>query len=85
MNPYIDVGQIEGAFVMGLGYQTCENLIYDENGQLLTNSTWTYKVPGVKDIPANFRIKFRPHSDNPVGVLNSKGTQHLSLIFESHH
>ncbi|GLV36466.1 Aldehyde oxidase 2 [Carabus blaptoides fortunei] len=63
---------IEGAFVMGLGYYTCENLIYDENGACLTNNTWTYKIPGVKDIPADFRVKFRQDSTNPDGVLNSK-------------
>lgn len=74
MSPEIDVGQIEGAFIMGMGYYTCENLIYDDKGGLLSNSTWTYKIPGVKDIPADFRVKFRQDSTNPVGVLNSKGT-----------
>ncbi|GLV36465.1 Aldehyde oxidase 3 [Carabus blaptoides fortunei] len=63
---------IEGAFVMGLGYYTCEDLIYDKNGACLTNNTWTYKIPGFKDIPADFRVKFRQDSTNPDGVLNSK-------------
>lgn len=80
MSPEVDVGQIEGAVAMGLGFYTCENLIYNDQGQLLTNSTWTYKVPGAKDIPADFNVRFRQDSTNPGGVLNSKGTQWCLLI-----
>nr|XP_037873009.1 aldehyde oxidase 2 isoform X1 [Bombyx mori] len=75
MSPGIDVGQIEGAFIMGLGYWTSEKVIYDqETGKLLTDRTWTYKPPGLKDIPADFRIYFRRNSNNPTGVLQSKAT-----------
>ncbi|KAL3275092.1 hypothetical protein HHI36_019863 [Cryptolaemus montrouzieri] len=72
LSPFIDVGQIEGAFVMGLGYYTSENLVYDENGKLLTNNTWTYKPPGAQDIPIDFRVKFPKNNPNPLGVLQSK-------------
>lgn len=74
MSPGVDVGQIEGAFVMGLGYWLSEGLVYNrENGELLTNRTWTYKPPGVKDIPIDFRVNFIRKSSNPFGVLRSKG------------
>ncbi|XP_045774231.1 indole-3-acetaldehyde oxidase-like [Maniola jurtina] len=75
LNPEIDIGQIEGAFVMGLGYWTSEKIMYDDKtGKLLTDRTWTYKPPGIKDIPADFRIYFRRNSGNKFGVLQSKAT-----------
>lgn len=73
MSPAIDVGQCEGAFVMGLGLWTLENLVYDQNGGLLTQNTWYYKVPGNKEIPNEFKIRFKKNTNNPKGVFNSKG------------
>ncbi|XP_039443074.1 xanthine dehydrogenase/oxidase-like [Culex pipiens pallens] len=75
ISPGIDVGQIEGAMVMGIGYYLTEALVYDvENGALLTNRSWNYKPPGAKDIPVDFRINFLRGSSNPLGVLRSKAT-----------
>ncbi|KOB57817.1 Aldehyde oxidase 2 [Operophtera brumata] len=70
ISPDIDVGQ---------------HLVYGSNGKLLTNRTWTYKPPGAKDIPADFRVSFRRNSPNPAGVLRSKGTYsyHYLLMFIS--
>ncbi|XP_064073184.1 uncharacterized protein LOC113399628 [Vanessa tameamea] len=80
LSPEIDVAQIEGAFVMGLGYWTSEKIVYDEKtGKLLTDRTWTYKPPGIKDIPADFRIYFRRNSTNTLGVLQSKATGEPAL------
>lgn len=75
MNPELDLGQVEGAFVMGLGYWTSEDLIYDEkSGQLTNYRTWNYKPPGAKDIPVDFRVYFRRNAVNPMSVLRSKAT-----------
>jgi len=69
----IDVGQVEGATIMGLGLWTMEKLEYDENtGELLTDSTWEYKVPFPKDIPEDFRITLLQNAPNPLGILRSK-------------
>ncbi|XP_034664119.1 xanthine dehydrogenase-like [Drosophila subobscura] len=76
LSPYIDVGQIEGAFVMGLGYWLSEQLIYEgDNGRLLTNRTWNYHPLGAKDIPIDFRIEL-VHNPKPngAGFMRSKAT-----------
>lgn len=66
---------------MGLGYWLSEQIIYDETtGDLLTNRTWTYKPPGAKDIPIDFRIEFIRDTKNPLGVLRSKG---LILLYKN--
>ncbi|XP_063538292.1 xanthine dehydrogenase/oxidase-like [Cydia strobilella] len=80
LSPEIDVAQIEGAFVMGLGYWTSEKLVYDKDtGEILTDRTWTYKPPGIKDIPADMRIYFKRDSRNEFGVLQSKATGEPAL------
>lgn len=73
ISPEIDIGQVEGAFIMGLGYYTTEQIVVGKNGEILTNRTWNYKPPGAKDIPIDFRIKFPKNNSNPVGILKSKG------------
>ncbi|KAI8427486.1 hypothetical protein MSG28_002019 [Choristoneura fumiferana] len=73
VNPEIDIGQIEGSFIMGVGYWTSEHVIYDEKtGELLTDRTWYYHVPCAKDIPLDFRIKIRKNSYNPLVALGGK-------------
>ncbi|XP_062550715.1 uncharacterized protein LOC134215575 [Armigeres subalbatus] len=75
MSPGIDIGQIEGAFMMGVGYFLTEHLVYDKStGALINNRTWNYKPPSAKDIPTDFRIKLLQNSSNPTGVLRSKAT-----------
>lgn len=59
--------------VIGLGYYLTEDMVYTDEGKLLTNRTWNYTPPGAKDIPINFRIKFPENNPNPVGILRSKG------------
>ncbi|KAK3581541.1 hypothetical protein CHS0354_031882 [Potamilus streckersoni] len=73
INPGLDIGQVEGAFVMGLGYWLTEECKYDpQSGQLLTNDTWEYKPPLHKDIPIDFRVHLLPNAPNPLGVLRAK-------------
>ncbi|XP_032593460.1 aldehyde oxidase 3-like [Drosophila grimshawi] len=75
LNPHVDIGQIEGAFSMGLGYWTSEQIYVDpKSGECLTNRTWNYKPPGAKDIPIDMRIEMLPKSSNKAGFMRSKAT-----------
>ena len=57
LNPAIDLGQIEGAFVQGQGWFTCEELWWDAKGRLRTVGPSTYKIPGSRDVPRMFNVK----------------------------
>lgn len=73
--PIYLMAQVEGAFVMGLGYWLTESLVYDRmTGKLLTNRTWNYMPPGAMDIPVDIRTTLWQKTGNPDGVLRSKGT-----------
>ncbi|XP_022112869.2 indole-3-acetaldehyde oxidase [Pieris rapae] len=80
LSPALDVGQIEGAFIMGLGLWTSERLVYAPSGRLLTDRTWNYKPPGALDIPVDFRVNFKRNSYNTNGVLRSKATGEPALL-----
>ncbi|XP_045484577.1 xanthine dehydrogenase-like [Pieris rapae] len=74
VNPEIDVGQVEGAFIMGCGYWTTEELILSPAGEMLTDRTWHYWVPQARDIPQDFRIYFRKKSFSNDYILGAKAT-----------
>jgi xanthine dehydrogenase large subunit len=56
LNPAIDIGQIEGGFVQGMGWLTSEELWWDGAGRLRTHAPSTYKIPTSRDVPADFRV-----------------------------
>lgn len=58
INPAIDYGQIEGAFVQGQGLFTMEESLWSRSGQLATRGPGTYKIPGFSDIPQEFNVSF---------------------------
>jgi xanthine dehydrogenase large subunit len=57
LNPAIDLGQIEGGFVQGMGWLTTEELVFDAQGRLSTHAPSTYKIPCASDVPEDFRVK----------------------------
>lgn len=59
-NAAIDIGQLEGGFVQGIGMVTTEELVYDHNGRLVTDNIWSYKPPCTKSIPIDFRVRLHP-------------------------
>jgi len=75
LNPDIDVGQIEGAFIMGVGYFFTEQTVYDDTtAKFLSTGTWNYKPPFPLDIPQTFNVTLLADAPNPVGILRSKAT-----------
>ena len=64
LNPAIDIGQIEGGFVQGMGWLTSEELVWDSAGRLMTHAPSTYKIPTASDVPADFRIALHESGGN---------------------
>lgn len=71
LNPVIDKGQVEGAVVQGIGWMTIEELMYADNGWLLTNTLTNYTVPDIRFAP-DIQVDFLENSENPLGIFNSK-------------
>jgi xanthine dehydrogenase large subunit len=57
LNPAIDVGQVEGAFIQGMGWLTTEELWWNAQGKLMTHAPSTYKIPAVSDCPEKFNVR----------------------------
>jgi len=64
LNPAIDIGQVEGGFVQGMGWLTTEELVYDDKGRLRTHAPSTYKIPCASDVPADFRVRLYESKGN---------------------
>ena len=73
LNPAIDTGQVEGGFVQGMGWLTMEELSWNAQGKLATNSPASYKIPAVADMPADLRVRLVENRKNPEDtVFHSK-------------
>lgn len=73
LNPAIDIGQVEGAFVQGMGWLTCEELVWNAKGKLMTNGPASYKIPAIADMPIDLRVKLVENRKNPEDtVFHSK-------------
>lgn len=72
INSRMDIGQIEGGFIQGVGWCTTEQIKWDNKGTLITHSPDTYKIPGVRDIPEVFDVEIMENIPNPNTIHNSK-------------
>ena len=72
INPAIDIGQIEGGFVQGMGWLTTEQLMWNDKGLLTTHAPSTYKIPATGDIPEHFKVDFWPEPNREDNVFGSK-------------
>jgi xanthine dehydrogenase large subunit len=80
LNPAIDLGQIEGGFVQGMGWLTCEELVFDAEGRLLTHAPSTYKIPTASDVPPDFRIALFPGANREDTIYRSKAVGEPPLM-----
>lgn len=73
LNPAIDLGQVEGGFVQGMGWLTTEELVYSSDGRLLTHSPATYKIPTAGDRPRRMKVAlWRPEAERNAAIHRSK-------------
>jgi xanthine dehydrogenase large subunit len=72
INPAIDIGQIEGGFVQGMGWLTSEELVWNDQGLLKTHAPSTYKIPTAGDVPKHFKVGLWPEPNPEDNVFGSK-------------
>ena len=80
INSDIDIGQIEGAFVQGMGWLTTEELSWDEKGRITTNSPANYKIPTSADVPEKFNVKLFDRANSEESVYRSKAVGEPPLM-----
>lgn len=80
INPTIDIGQIEGGFIQGMGWLTTEELRWDEQGRVMSNSPANYKIPTAFDVPRDFRVSLYESANNEETVFNSKAVGEPPLM-----
>jgi xanthine dehydrogenase large subunit len=80
INPAIDIGQIEGGFVQGMGWLTTEQLVWNDKGFLSTHAPSTYKIPTAGDVPEHFKVDFWPEPNLEDNVFGSKAVGEPPLM-----
>ncbi len=80
INPAIDIGQIEGGFVQGMGWLTTEQLVWNNKGLLTTHAPSTYKIPATGDVPEHFRVALWHEPNREDNVFGSKAVGEPPLM-----
>jgi len=80
INPAIDIGQVEGAYIQGLGWLTTEELWWNDKGVLMTHAPSTYKIPAINDCPSDFRTTLYRNSNVEDTIFRSKAVGEPPLL-----
>ncbi|XP_031350920.1 xanthine dehydrogenase-like isoform X1 [Photinus pyralis] len=83
LNPAVDIGQIEGAFMQGYGLYTLEEMMYAPDGTTLTKGPGTYKLPSFTNIPTEFNVALLKGAPNPKAIYSSKAIGEPPLFLAS--
>ena len=81
MNHIIDLGQTEGGIVQGIGWMTMEELLYNQEGKLMTNALSTYKVPDIYSVPKEIAVHFLQTDKDNLAVFKSKAVGEPPLMY----
>jgi xanthine dehydrogenase large subunit len=81
MNLPVDLGQCEGGIVQGIGWMTMEEVVYNEQGKLLSNALSTYKIPDIYAVPKKIEIRFLKTEKPNLAILNSKAVGEPPLMY----
>lgn len=76
----IELGQIYGGLVQGIGWVTAEELVYDERGSLLSHSPTTYKIPSLSDVPSECHVELLESDDAPLLLRSTKAVGEPPLM-----
>ncbi len=80
INHGLDIGQVTGGFIQGMGWVTTENLFYSKDGLLLSHSPSTYKIPSIQDIPRTFNVNLLENKENKNSIRGSKAVGEPPLL-----
>ncbi|MDO8826852.1 xanthine dehydrogenase molybdopterin binding subunit [Methylophaga sp.] len=80
LSPGIDIGQIEGGFVQGMGWVTSEELLWNDKGHLLSNAPANYKIPTAFDVPEAFHVKLYKQDNHADTIYSSKAVGEPPLM-----
>jgi xanthine dehydrogenase large subunit len=80
LNPAIDIGQVEGAFIQGMGWLTTEELWWNKGGKLMTHAPSTYKIPAISDCPEDFRVSLFKNRNVQDSIHRSKAVGEPPLL-----
>jgi len=80
LNPAIDIGQVEGGFIQGMGWLTTEELWWNKDGKLMTHAPSTYKIPAISDCPSDFRVRLFKNSNVSDSIHRSKAVGEPPLL-----
>jgi xanthine dehydrogenase large subunit len=80
LNPAVDIGQIEGGFVQGMGWLTTEELVFHPDGRLLTHAPSTYKIPCASDAPEHFKVTLWDGANREDTIYRSKAVGEPPLM-----
>jgi xanthine dehydrogenase large subunit len=80
LNPALDIGQVEGGFIQGMGWLTTEELWWNAGGKLMTHAPSTYKIPTVNDCPPDLRVRLFKNRNAEDSIHRSKAVGEPPLL-----